>query len=100
MKKREPKSNLKKIAAERVKILFEKAKEHPNMGTRYIEIARKIAMKVNYKLPSDLRRRFCKYCNVYFYRDNYRVRTREKMLIYYCNSCKKYSRFGLNKKSK
>ena len=28
----------------------------------------------------------------YFYKENYRVRTRNKFMVYYCNNCKKYSK--------
>jgi len=97
---RKPKTELKKIAEERIKILFEKAKENPLMGTRYVALAKKIAMKVNYRMPSSYKRRFCKHCYKYFYGDNYRVRTRAKMIVYYCNSCKRYSRIGIKPKGK
>lgn len=58
-----------KIAKERIKILFEKAEEdfekHPERSHRYVEIARKIAMKFNLSIPRKYRRRFCKNCYKY-----------------------------------
>jgi ribonuclease P protein subunit RPR2 len=96
---RSNKNELKKIAEKRIKELFSQAKDNPKMGNRYVQLARKLAMKVNYKMPSNLRRRFCKHCYSYFNGDNYRVRTREKMLVYFCHSCNRYSRFGLKKKA-
>ena len=58
--------------------------------------ARRIAMKLKVHLPPNLKRRFCKHCYSYWkHGENVRVRTREKMLVFYCLECKKYSRFGL-----
>ena len=96
--KRKEKAKLKKEAAGKVKEYFEKAKANPLMGTRFIRLARKIAMKVNYRMPSGYRRKFCRHCYTYFSGENYRVRTRNKFLVYYCHSCKKHTRIGLRAK--
>ena len=89
------KPNLKKIAEERVKTLFKEASKNPSMGNRYVQLARKIAMKVNLKFPRSLKRKFCKHCYSYFTSGNYRVRTRNKMVVYYCLKCKRYMRFKI-----
>ena len=67
---------------------------------RYVEIARKIAMKYKIKIPSELKKRFCKNCQTYLRPGtNCRVRTRNGRIIYYCQNCKKYMRYpGLGKK--
>lgn len=56
----------KRIAEERIKILFNLAfkvlKENPERSRRYIELLRKIALKTNYRLKK-LKRKFCKVCN-------------------------------------
>jgi RNase P subunit RPR2 len=81
-----------------VKGLFLKAKESKNPNLE-IKKARKLAMKVNLKFPNNLKKRFCKHCYTYFQNDNYRVRTRNKMIIYYCKTCKRYMRFKIAKKT-
>ena len=88
-------SNVKKLALERIKILFREAKLNPSKANRYVQLARKIGMKVNLPIPKQFKRKFCKHCNNYFLSGNYRVRTRNKMLIYYCLNCKKYMKLKI-----
>lgn len=87
------KNKLKKIALEKIKILFNEAKLNNYKADRYVEIARKIAMKVNLPMPKEFKRKYCKHCHIYFKSGNYRVRTRNKVVIYYCLKCKKYMKF-------
>ena len=53
-----------KIALEGVTILFSEAgkifSQEPELSDRYVRLARKIAMKYKVKMPSKLKRRFCK----------------------------------------
>lgn len=86
------------IAKERVNLLFKEAKdnfkENPSLSKRYVEIARKIAMKAQINFPSHLRKKFCRKCGSYLVPgENLRIRTRNKKLIYYCLECKSYMRF-------
>lgn len=64
MKKR--KKEWQKIARERIKILFELAekeiRKNPERSRRYVELARKIALRYNVRLKK-LKRKFCKECN-------------------------------------
>jgi len=95
----------KKIALERIRILFNEAdnvfKEDKKLADNYVNKARKIAMKVNLRFPKELKRKFCKHCYSYLKPGvNCRIRTRNKMVLYYCDECKKYMRFGLSKKIK
>ena len=57
------------IAQERVKTLFNLAeqafRENPQQAQRYVELARKIAMRARIRLPRELRRRVCRRCNAY-----------------------------------
>jgi len=89
------------IAKERIKVLFEQAElsNKQELANKYIQTARKIAMKFNLRLPRGYKRKFCKHCYNYFKANNYRVRTKDKKVIYYCLNCKKYMRFPLTKKS-
>lgn len=96
-------SKNKTIAQERIKILFEQAdkifKKSPKLANRYVEIARKIAMKVNLRISKNLKRKFCKHC--YFYLKpgiNSRIRLHKNKVIIYCKNCKKYTRIPLKNK--
>jgi len=89
----------KQIARERISILFKRAgyifKESPSLANRYVDIARKIAMKAQINIPSNLRKKFCRKCFSYLMPgENCRVRTRNKKLIYFCKKCKNYMRFA------
>ncbi len=59
----------KKIARERIEILFEEAKEafpeNKKRADRYVELARKIAMRYRVKIPKKYRKRFCEECYSY-----------------------------------
>src|SRR3989344_2089827 len=94
------KSRLKAIALSRVEELFKEAqsifKKKPKLANRYIEIARKTAMKVNLRIPRILKRKFCKHCYAYLVPgETCRVRIHKSRVVYYCFSCKKYMRFVL-----
>jgi len=57
----------RKIAKERIKILFGLAekefKKHPERSKRYIQLARKIGLRYNVRLTKEQKRKFCKNCN-------------------------------------
>lgn len=99
------KKEMKIIARERVKILFDNAEEmfkkNPQLSDRYVTLARKIAMKANMRMPRELKRRFCKHCNGYLKPGvNCRVRTKESKVVYYCLNCKKFMRYPYLKEKK
>jgi len=92
--------NPKKLALERIEILFKEAesnfKKHPERSHRYVKLARKIAMKLNLKIPSNLKRKFCKHCYKYLKPGiNSQVRIHKSRLIILCKECKKYMRIPL-----
>lgn len=92
----------KKIAKERIKRLFDKADQRfnddPSLANRYVTLARKLAMKYKIRIPSELRRKFCKHCYKYLRPGvNLRTRTREGKLVYYCLECKKFWRKPISK---
>lgn len=87
------------MARERINILFEQAdlrfKENSKLSDRYVELARKIAMKYKVRMPRELKRKFCKHCHKYLKPGvNCRVRTTGKNVVYYCKNCKRYMRIG------
>jgi len=89
-----------KIAKDRIDRLFSQAddifSQDSALSDRYVDLARKLAMKFKVKLKSEYRRKFCKHCYKYLRSGaNARVRTQNGKLVYSCFSCKKFSRFGL-----
>lgn len=59
----------KEIAERRIEKLFKLAEEELRKGNldrtkRYIGLARKIGTKCQYTLPKELKRKFCKKCNM------------------------------------
>lgn len=99
------KEKQKAIARERIRTLFKEAQaifsEDSKLADKYVEMARKIAMKARIRVPSNLKRKFCKHCYKFFQPGvNLRVRTKNNKVIYYCLNCKKYMRFPFLKEKK
>ena len=97
------KTKSQEIARERVKELFEQAEEifskDTKLADRYVNLARKIAMKVNLKMPRGLNRKFCKHCYSFLKQGvNCRVRTQKHNVVYSCLVCNKHMRFPLARK--
>ena len=89
-----------KIANKHIEELFSQAdkmfSEDPSLSDRYIDLARKIAMKFKISLKSEYKRKFCKHYYTYLMPGvNSRVRTQNGKLVYSCFNCKKFSRFPL-----
>jgi ribonuclease P protein subunit RPR2 len=85
-----------------VKKLFEEAKlkfsKNPSLSNKYVKLARKAAMKINLRLPRELKRRFCKHCYSYFVPGKTsRIRIHKSRVTIYCLTCKKYMRFMIKK---
>jgi ribonuclease P protein subunit RPR2 len=94
MARKPNKKEVKNIAKQRIKELFEEAEKNKNMANRYVELARKIAMKNRVRIPSELKRRFCKHCYKYLVPGkNLRVRIQNNHIVYSCLECKKFMRF-------
>ena len=97
------KERQKKIAKERVAILFRQAEQvfptNQERANRYVELARKVAMKINLRMAKKYKRRFCKHCYAYLQPGvNSTTRTRDGKIIIYCRVCRKYTRIPLAKK--
>ena len=67
-----------------IKELFEK-----NPSKEEVKEARKKAMRVNLKLPLELRRKFCHYCNSLL---KGRIRLKKGRKIIQCSECGKFTR--------
>ena len=88
----------KKKVLQVVKKLFDEAKlqfnKNSSLSNRYVNLARKAAMKVNLRIPKEFKRKYCKHCYSYLVPGkNVRVRIHKSRVIYYCFNCKKYMRF-------
>jgi len=92
----------KSISKERIKKLFSQAdkvsKKNTSLANRYVTLARKIAMKTKVKIPTELKRKFCKHCYKYFSPKNSRTRIHKHTAIIYCENCRKYTRIPLKQK--
>jgi len=102
------KAKVREIAEKRINILFnlaekEAEKENLKRVKRYIELARKIGMKAQYTLPKDLKRKFCKKCNMLLLPGKTcSVRAdKEKKTIkcFYCNNITRYKYDRKNRKT-
>ena len=93
-------ANQVEIAKKRIKFLFNEAKDvfkkDQNLANKHVKTARRIAMKYKTKLPSSLKKRFCKNCHSYLVPGvNSRVRIHKHRIIYYCFNCKHYIRHNI-----
>lgn len=89
-----------KIAKERIQILLSLAekefKKHPERSKRYVELARKIGLRYNIRLPKQLKRKFCKKCNSLLIpglTSRIRIDSKKKILTVKCLKCEKIYRF-------
>jgi ribonuclease P protein subunit RPR2 len=90
----------RRIARERIAILFQKASEFfpsdPAASDRCVDLARKIAMKQRVRVDRRFRRRYCHHCNRYLVPgQNVRVRVSRGRVVMTCLSCRRQMRFPL-----
>ena len=98
MKERSKTPMTKKIARERIARLFAEAQEvfpsHPELSDRYVEIARKIAMRQRVRIDRIFRRKFCRRCSSYLVPGKTsRVRIRNGMVVITCLVCREKRRY-------
>ena len=101
-------TSTKQIALKRVQTLFQLAKEvinrDPEQAQRYVEIARRIAMRARLRLPKEYRRLVCRKCKNFILPGvNCRVRIqqrREPHIVVTCYNCGGYSRIPLKGREK
>jgi ribonuclease P protein subunit RPR2 len=94
----------RQIALQRIRTLFrlakEKIRESPQLSQRYVEIARKIAMRTKLQLPKEYRYTICRHCKKFIYPGvNCRVRLQQKRkshIVKTCLICGKITRMPLN----
>jgi len=92
----------KKIAEERIAVLFGQASlafpRDPAMSNRYVELARKIAMRQRVRIDPALRRRFCHHCYAYLMPGvTMRVRIHHGSVVVTCLVCNKKTRYRVGR---
>jgi len=89
---------MKKIQEEalnRIKRLFNQAKKEPAMSKRYIELAKKTAMKTTMKIPKRLKKTYCQKCLSLFNSKNSKIRIRRDLKVIKCLKCGNYNRIKI-----
>lgn len=100
------KSKVASIALSRIRRLFSLAVEmletRPDLSQRYVEIARKIAMRTRTRLPKEYRLLVCRHCKKFIFPGvSSRVRLqprREPHLVITCLYCGKCMRIPLRRR--
>ncbi len=93
------------IAEKRIKKLFTLAEEelrkrNLNRTKRYIGLARKIGMKCQYTLPKELKRKFCKKCNMLLIPGiSCEAKLNKKTIDIKCFNCNNIRRYSYGKKN-
>ena len=83
----------RRIALERMELLFGLAEKealqgHPARARRYVDLARRLGMRYNVRVPREFKRRFCKECLAYLLPPvNARVRVGHGSVVVTCLSC-------------
>lgn len=88
-------NSTKQIALQRVNTLFRLAKEviheNPELAQRYIQIARRIAMRTRLRLPKVYKSQICRKCKSFIFPGvNCRIRIqqrRESHMVITCLNC-------------
>lgn len=88
----------KSKALERINELFVQAEdnfnEYPQMSTRYVQLARKIAMRYRVKFTKAQKLCFCKKCNSYLKKGiNSTIRIKNNNIVLSCKECGFVKRF-------
>ncbi|OYT61218.1 ribonuclease P [Thermoplasmatales archaeon ex4484_30] len=96
----------KRIALKRIHKLFQQAERRAfenrlELSDRYVQLARKIAMRYLIRMPREYKRRYCKHCYSYLLPGkNCRVRLKKKRVVVTCFNCGKKSRYPYIKEIK
>ncbi|MBS1194598.1 MAG: ribonuclease subunit [Methanomicrobia archaeon] len=104
MGRRQVSGDARKIARERIVILFARAEQFfPSYGEgsdRCVALARRIAMRHRVRIPRHLRRRYCRRCGAFLVPGvNLRVRIRRGKVVATCLRCRRQRRYCLGRRS-
>uniref|UniRef100_A0A7C2NG66 Ribonuclease P protein component 4 n=1 Tax=Archaeoglobus fulgidus TaxID=2234 RepID=A0A7C2NG66_ARCFL len=93
-----------KIAGERIFYLIKRAEEWKNvdyeLARRYVELAKKIAMRYRVRIPKELKMMYCKKCLYPYRAGKFRVRVRKRRVIVKCLNCGFERRIPIQPRSK
>ncbi len=92
----------RRLARERIEILFERAREFfpvdPALSDRCVDLARRIAMRQRVRIPRELRRRFCRRCSAYLVPGStQRIRVRRGKVVSTCLKCRSHRRYRVGR---
>lgn len=93
MAKRRHRGMERRIAAERMVALFQLAESealhrHPGRARRYVELARRIGMRYNVRVPQRFKRSFCKKCLAFLLPSvSARIRVGRGRVVVTCTAC-------------
>ena len=83
-----------KVAKERIELLISRAEkvhgDRPELARRYFQLAKKIGMRYNVKIPRYMKRKFCKNCFTYI-SEGWRFKNGKATIK--CKSCGKIMRY-------
>jgi ribonuclease P protein subunit RPR2 len=98
MKERSKNPSTRNVAKERISILFGQARqafhEHPDRSNRYVELARRIAMRQRVRIDREFRRQYCHHCYAFLVPgQNMRVRVHRGNVVVTCHACTRKTRY-------
>ena len=102
--RKKEKENQKTIAKERIERLFKQASDvfakNPARAHRYVQLAWKIAMRYNVRVPKELKMRYCRECHSFLVPGKnsiVRIASGSKSLTVKCLECGHIARFPYRK---
>lgn len=86
----------KKVLAETKELLKLARESSQKKADKYVKLARKVAMKNRVRMPSEMKRVFCKHCYTHLKPGiNARYRVHKSRVIILCQNCKRFTRVPL-----
>jgi ribonuclease P protein subunit RPR2 len=104
MKERSRTPTTKKIARDRVTMLFTQARKafftHPERSHRYVELARRIAMRQRIRIGREFRQQYCRHCSSFLVPGSTsRVRVHGGYVVVTCLCCGNRRRYPVGRTS-
>ena len=105
MRRRHDEREKKRIAKERIFILFEQARKRflpdKSLSNRYVALAWRIAMKTRIHMPREMKIFYCKHCRAFLLPPhNVRIRIGRSHVARTCLECNRTMRFPYFKEQK
>lgn len=106
-KSRKEVEDLQHIAEERIAILFRQAEQEfekrPDLANRYVELARKISLRMQVPIRPDFSMKYCRECNRYLVIGKtvrIRLQPEKGYMLYTCLHCGSKRKFGYTEERK